>query len=67
MQTQLPQLDNQCGGNASYKSRVSQRLVPCLVKFANAVGDDSLWKELNTEILYRLRDEDKPQVRGGKG
>ena len=39
----------------------------CRAWCANAVGDDSLWKELNTEILYRRRDKDKPQVRQGQG
>ncbi|XP_045600179.2 HEAT repeat-containing protein 1 [Procambarus clarkii] len=56
------QLENTIGGTETYKNRVNNHLIPCITKFAIAVGDDSLWKNLNRQILLRVRNDDQPMV-----
>ncbi|XP_064094769.1 HEAT repeat-containing protein 1-like [Macrobrachium nipponense] len=42
---------------------ITHHFIPCVLKFTSAVGDDSLWKELNRAILLKLRnDDDDPLV-----
>lgn len=56
------QLENTIGGMIAYEGRIRNHLIPCLVKFTIAVGDDSLWKTLNRQILLRVRNDDQPKV-----
>ncbi|XP_014661393.1 PREDICTED: HEAT repeat-containing protein 1-like [Priapulus caudatus] len=49
------QLENLCGGEELYNARVEEHLVPCLVQFAVAASDDSLWKQLNYQVLWKSR------------
>ncbi|XP_047485960.1 HEAT repeat-containing protein 1-like [Penaeus chinensis] len=58
----IDQLENKHGGEEAYKDRVSNHLMPCVIKFTVATADDSLWKELNSEILKRVRNEDDTPV-----
>lgn len=58
----IDQLENTIGGNEAYKDRVCNDLIPCITKFTIAVGDDSLWKTLNRQILQRVRNDDQPMV-----
>uniref|UniRef100_A0A8C8GVB2 HEAT repeat-containing protein 1 n=1 Tax=Oncorhynchus tshawytscha TaxID=74940 RepID=A0A8C8GVB2_ONCTS len=38
-----------------YQTRVTKHLVPCVGQFCVAVGDDTLWKTLNYQILLKTR------------
>lgn len=58
----IDQLENCIGGEVAYEDRVSNHLIPCVIKFTVAVGDDSLWRDLNRKILNRLRNDDKPKI-----
>ncbi|XP_076056131.1 HEAT repeat containing 1 homolog l(2)k09022 [Oratosquilla oratoria] len=58
----LDQLENNIGDESAYKKRLSDHLIPCVVKFTIAVGDDSLWKDINRQILLRVRNDDDPKV-----
>lgn len=58
----INQLENTKIGKETYKDLVTHHLIPCVLKFTSAVGDDSLWKELNRAILLKLRNDDDPLV-----
>lgn len=58
----VDQLENCIGGDLAYEDRITNNLIPCIIKFTVAVGDDSLWKDLNRQILLRVRNDDQPKV-----
>ncbi|KAK3090239.1 hypothetical protein FSP39_010297 [Pinctada imbricata] len=45
-----------------YQSRVVDHLVPCIIQFAVAAQDDSLWKAMNYQILLKTR-HNSPKIR----
>ncbi|CAJ1081349.1 HEAT repeat-containing protein 1 isoform X2 [Xyrichtys novacula] len=51
----VDQLENMVGGVQVYQQRVTQHLVPCVGQFSVALGDDTLWKTLNYQILLKTR------------
>ncbi|GLH02314.1 HEAT repeat-containing protein 1 homolog [Gryllus bimaculatus] len=55
MQPLVDQLENTLGGLDMYKERASTLLTPCIVQFAVVTADDSLWKQLNYQILLKTR------------
>lgn len=48
-------MENTLGGEEVYQTRVTKHLVPCVGQFCVAVGDDTLWKTLNYQILLKTR------------
>lgn len=58
----VDQLENCIGGDSAYEERLTNHLIPCIIKFTVAVGDDSLWKDLNRQILLRVRNDDQPKI-----
>ncbi|XP_067844821.1 HEAT repeat-containing protein 1 isoform X2 [Heptranchias perlo] len=58
----VDQLENMLGGEEEYKDRVTNHLIPCIAQFSVAIGDDSLWKPLNYQILLKTR-HSLPKVR----
>ncbi|XP_043551503.1 HEAT repeat-containing protein 1 isoform X2 [Chiloscyllium plagiosum] len=58
----VDQLENMLGGEEAYKDRVTNHLVPCIAQFSVAIGDDSVWKPLNYQILLKTR-HSSPKVR----
>uniref|UniRef100_A0A4W3IZH4 HEAT repeat-containing protein 1 n=1 Tax=Callorhinchus milii TaxID=7868 RepID=A0A4W3IZH4_CALMI len=52
----VDQLENMLGGEEKYKERVVTHVIPCVAQFSVALGDDSLWKPLNYQILLKTRD-----------
>ncbi|XP_068219610.1 HEAT repeat-containing protein 1-like [Palaemon carinicauda] len=58
----INQLENTKIGKELYKDMITYHFIPCVLQFTNAVGDDSLWKELNRAILLKLRNDDEPIV-----
>lgn len=57
----LLQLENQLGKDAVSEDRVKNHVVPCLASLAAAARDDSLWKDLNYQILLKTRHQ-SPEV-----
>lgn len=55
MQPIVDNLENDFNGIADLESRNNEILTPCIVHFAVAAADDSLWKQLNYQILMKLR------------
>lgn len=55
MQPIVDQLENTIGGEMALRVRVESILVPCISNFAVACADDSLWKQLNYQILLKTR------------
>ena len=55
------QVSNHHGGDACYQDRVSHQLVACVSQLAVAAGKDTLWKQLNNELLLTTR-HSKPEV-----
>ncbi|XP_078085724.1 HEAT repeat-containing protein 1 isoform X2 [Mustelus asterias] len=51
----VDQLENMLGSEEEYKDRVTNRLIPCIAQFSVAIGDDSVWKPLNYQILLKTR------------
>ncbi|XP_078413403.1 HEAT repeat-containing protein 1 isoform X1 [Cetorhinus maximus] len=51
----VDQLENMLGGEEAYKDRVTNHLIPCIAQFSVAIGDDSVWKPLNYQILLKTR------------
>ncbi|XP_055746724.1 HEAT repeat-containing protein 1 isoform X1 [Salvelinus fontinalis] len=51
----VDQLENTLGGEEVYQARVTKHLVPCVGQFCVAVGDDTLWKTLNYQVLLKTR------------
>uniref|UniRef100_UPI00398EA4BE HEAT repeat-containing protein 1 isoform X2 n=1 Tax=Pristiophorus japonicus TaxID=55135 RepID=UPI00398EA4BE len=58
----VDQLENMLGGEEAYKDRVTNHLIPCIAQFSVAIGDDSVWKPLNYQILLKTR-HSSPKVR----
>ncbi|XP_071448113.1 HEAT repeat-containing protein 1 [Hetaerina americana] len=56
------QLENLVGGMDRFEERCSANVIPTLVKFAVSAADDSLWKQLNYQILLKTR-HNNPKVR----
>lgn len=55
MQPLVDQLENTLGGLESLEERNRNLLTPCIVNFSIATADDSLWKQMNYQILLKLR------------
>ncbi|KAJ8983683.1 hypothetical protein NQ317_003471 [Molorchus minor] len=55
MQTLVDQLENTLGGIETFVKRNEELLTPCLVSFALATADDALWKQMNYQILLKMR------------
>ncbi|XP_046399312.1 HEAT repeat-containing protein 1 [Ischnura elegans] len=51
----VDQLENLVGGIDLFQERCSVHVVPTLVKLAVSAADDSLWKQLNYQILLKTR------------
>lgn len=51
----IDQLENMIGEEHAYQERVTEHLIPCIAQFSVAIGDDSLWKPLNYQILLKMR------------
>ena len=53
-------------GSTCYHDRVTDLLVPCIsqlaVAAAAATGKDTLWKELNSQLLVTATRQSKPEV-----
>ena len=49
------QTENALGGEAEFKQRLTNHLVPCLSQFAVAAGNDAQWKPLNYQVLLKTR------------
>ena len=49
------QTENPLGGEAEFKERLTNHLVPCLSQFAVAAGNDAQWKPLNYQVLLKTR------------
>ena len=49
------QTENPLGGEAEFKQRLTNHLVPCLSQFAVAAGNDAQWKPLNYQVLLKTR------------
>lgn len=55
MQPLVDQIENTLGGEEALVERSKKLLIPCIVQFTVATGDDSLWKQMNYQILLKLR------------
>lgn len=55
MQPLVDQLENPLGGLNALTKRNSELVTPCLVHFSIAVADDALWKQINYQILLKMR------------
>lgn len=55
MQPLVDQLENTLGGIEKLEMRNEQLVTPCIVHFAVATADDALWKQLNYQILLKMR------------
>ncbi|GFN81361.1 heat repeat-containing protein 1 [Plakobranchus ocellatus] len=62
MQPLVDQLENELGKPSASKERAEQHVVPSITSLAAAARDDSLWKDLNYQILLKTRHQN-PQVR----
>ncbi|XP_072367776.1 HEAT repeat-containing protein 1 [Scyliorhinus torazame] len=51
----VDQLENMVGSEEEYKDRMTNHLIPCIAQFSVAIGDDSVWKPLNYQILLKTR------------
>ena len=58
----IKQLENKIGDDNDYECRIKEHISPCVVKFTIAIADDSLWKDLNRQLLLRVRNDDDPKV-----
>ncbi|CAH0557807.1 unnamed protein product [Brassicogethes aeneus] len=58
MQPIVNQLENTLGGMQSLIKRNKEILTPCIVNFALATADDSLWKQMNYQVLLKMRHTD---------
>uniref|UniRef100_UPI00398EE581 HEAT repeat-containing protein 1-like n=1 Tax=Pristiophorus japonicus TaxID=55135 RepID=UPI00398EE581 len=58
----VDQLENMLGGEEAYNDGVTNHLIPCIAQFSVAIGDDSVWKPLNYQILLETR-HSSPKVR----
>ncbi|XP_022904359.2 HEAT repeat-containing protein 1 [Onthophagus taurus] len=55
MQPIVDQLENNLGGENRLVDRVKDLVIPTIVQFAVATGDDALWKQLNYQVLLKMR------------
>ncbi|KAJ8918485.1 hypothetical protein NQ315_008182 [Exocentrus adspersus] len=62
MQPLVDQLENTLGEVHNLAKRNDELLTPCLVHFALATGDDALWKQMNYQILLKMR-HSVPKIR----
>ncbi|CAG5116526.1 unnamed protein product [Candidula unifasciata] len=62
MQSLVDQLENTLGKDQVNDDRITNHVVPCLASLAMAAHDDSLWKDMNYQILLKTRHE-SPKVR----
>lgn len=62
MQPIVDQLENTLGGLSQLQERSKNILVPCIVNFAVATANDALWKQMNYQILLKMR-HTSPQIR----
>lgn len=49
------QLENTLGGEEGLRQRATEIVVPCVTQMALACTDDTLWKQLNYQILIKTR------------
>lgn len=59
MQPLVDQLENELNGSFERNNGI---LIPCLVQFSLAAADDTLWKQMNYQILLKMR-HNTPEVR----
>ncbi|XP_013080450.2 HEAT repeat-containing protein 1-like [Biomphalaria glabrata] len=57
MQSLVDQLENTLGKPSVCEDRILNHVVPCIASLAAAAHDDSLWKDLNYQILLKTRHE----------
>ncbi|XP_044269231.1 HEAT repeat-containing protein 1 homolog [Tribolium madens] len=62
MQPLVDQLENILGGVEELKRRNDELVTPTIVQFAVATADDSLWKQLNYQILLKMK-HNSPEIR----
>lgn len=62
MQPIVDQLENTLGGIAKLQERSKSVLIPCIVNFAVATANDALWKQMNYQILLKMR-HSSPEIR----
>ncbi|GFR92025.1 HEAT repeat-containing protein 1 [Elysia marginata] len=62
MQPLVDQLENELGKPSVCEDRAVNYIVPCITSLAAAARDDSLWKDLNYQILLKTRHQN-PKVR----
>ena len=61
----IVQVSNHHGvGSTCYHDRLTDLLVPCISQLAvaAATGKDTLWKELNSQLLVTATRQSKPEV-----
>ncbi|RZC33246.1 HEAT repeat-containing protein 1 -like [Asbolus verrucosus] len=62
MQPLVDQLENNLGGIECLERRNADLVTPCIVQFAVATADDALWKQLNYQILLKMK-HTSPNIR----
>ncbi|EFA00063.1 HEAT repeat-containing protein 1 homolog [Tribolium castaneum] len=62
MQPLVDQLENTLGGVGGLERRNGELVTPVIVQFAVATADDSLWKQLNYQILLKMK-HNSPEIR----
>lgn len=55
MQPLVDQLENNLGNLTELRERAKRIVIPCIAQLAVACGDDSLWKQLNYQVLLKTR------------
>lgn len=55
MQPLVDQIENTLGSEDVIARRAKTLLVPCIVQLAVATADDALWKQMNYQILLKMR------------
>ncbi|KRT82326.1 hypothetical protein AMK59_3389, partial [Oryctes borbonicus] len=55
MQPIIDQLENTLGGQDVFISRAENLVIPCIIHFGIASCDDTYWKQLNYQILLKMR------------
>lgn len=55
----LFQLENSIGGREEMENRCKNLVIPCIAQMAVSAGDDTLWKQLNYQILLKTRHSQK--------
>ncbi|RXG69885.1 HEAT repeat-containing protein 1 [Armadillidium vulgare] len=56
------QIENTIGTEENHKARISDHLKTCIIRLTKALTDDSLWKELNSQILSKIRTDNDSKV-----